>query len=101
TVDHVSGGRVVLGIGGGWFADEHRAFGLDAEYGTGFGERLDRLGEAVPLIRRLLDGGRVTQSGRFYRFHDALAAPSPVQSRIPLLIGGSGPTKTLPLVARH
>ena len=88
-------------MGGGWFADEHRAFGLEAEFGSGFGERLDRLAEAVPLIRRLLDGERVTHEGRFYRLHDALAAPRPVQARIPLLIGGSGPTKTLPLVARH
>jgi len=100
TVDHVSGGRTILGIGGGWFADEHRALGLDAEFGSGFGERLDRLAEAVPLITRLLAGERVTHEGRFYRFHDALAAPRPVQARIPLLIGGSGPTKTLPLVAR-
>jgi alkanesulfonate monooxygenase SsuD/methylene tetrahydromethanopterin reductase-like flavin-dependent oxidoreductase (luciferase family) len=101
TVDHVSGGRAVLGMGGGWFGDEHRAFGLEAEFGSGFGERLDRLAEAVPLIRRLLDGERVTHEGRFYRLHDGLATPRPVQPRIPLLIGGSGPTKTLPLVARH
>jgi alkanesulfonate monooxygenase SsuD/methylene tetrahydromethanopterin reductase-like flavin-dependent oxidoreductase (luciferase family) len=101
TVDHVSGGRSILGLGGGWFADDHLAFGLEDEFGSGFGERLDRLAEAVPLIRRLLDGERVTHAGRFYRFHDALAAPGPVQARIPLLIGGSGPTKTLPLVARH
>jgi alkanesulfonate monooxygenase SsuD/methylene tetrahydromethanopterin reductase-like flavin-dependent oxidoreductase (luciferase family) len=101
TLDHISDGRVILGLGGGWFAEEHRAFGLDAEFGSGFGERLDRLGEAVPVIRRLLDGERVTEEGRFYRFRDAVAAPRPVQPRIPLLIGGSGPTKTLPLVARH
>jgi alkanesulfonate monooxygenase SsuD/methylene tetrahydromethanopterin reductase-like flavin-dependent oxidoreductase (luciferase family) len=101
TLDHISGGRAILGLGGGWFADEHRAFGLEAEFGSGFGERLDRLAEAVPLIRRLLDGERVTAEGRFYRFRDAVAAPRPVQDRIPLLIGGSGPTKTLPLVARH
>jgi alkanesulfonate monooxygenase SsuD/methylene tetrahydromethanopterin reductase-like flavin-dependent oxidoreductase (luciferase family) len=101
TLDHTSGGRAILGLGGGWFEDEHRAFGLEAEFGSGFGERLDRLAEAVPLIRRLLDGERVTADGRFYRFRDAVAAPRPVQDRIPLLIGGSGPTKTLPLVARH
>ena len=98
TVDHVSGGRLILGLGGGWFEDEHRAFGLD--FGSGFGERLDRLAEAVPLIRRLLDGERVTVAGRFYDFRDAIVSPRPVQARLPILIGGSGPTKTLPLVAR-
>jgi alkanesulfonate monooxygenase SsuD/methylene tetrahydromethanopterin reductase-like flavin-dependent oxidoreductase (luciferase family) len=99
TVDHISGGRLILGLGGGWFEDEHRAFGIDS--GSGFGARLDRLAEAVPVIRRLLDGERVTAHGRFYEFRDAIVAPRPVQPRIPLLIGGSGPTKTLPLVARH
>jgi alkanesulfonate monooxygenase SsuD/methylene tetrahydromethanopterin reductase-like flavin-dependent oxidoreductase (luciferase family) len=100
TLDHISGGRAILGIGGGWFEEEHRAFGLDAEFGSGFGERLDRLGEAVPLIRRLLDGECVTASGRFYTLRDALCEPRPVAAHLPILIGGSGPTKTLPLVAR-
>lgn len=99
TVDHVSGGRAILGIGAGWFQREHEAFGFD--FGTGFGERLDRLGEAVPLIRRLLDGERVTHEGRFYRFEDAVCAPRPVQRHLPILIGGMGPKKTLPLVARY
>jgi alkanesulfonate monooxygenase SsuD/methylene tetrahydromethanopterin reductase-like flavin-dependent oxidoreductase (luciferase family) len=99
TVDHVSAGRSILGLGGGWFEQEHDAFGIP--FGAGFGERLDRLAEAVPLIRRLLDGELVTHEGRFYRMHDALAAPRPLQDRLPILIGGSGPTKTLPLVARH
>lgn len=99
TVDHISGGRVILGLGGGWFAEEHDAFGIP--FGAGFGERLDRLGEAVALIRRLLDGERVSWNGRFYPMRDALVAPRPVQRHLPILIGGSGPTKTLPLVARH
>ena len=99
TLDHVSGGRAILGIGGGWFEREHDAFGID--FGAGFGERLDRLGEAVPLIRRLLDGERVTHEGRFYRMHDAVCEPRPIQARLPILIGGSGPRKTLPLVARY
>ena len=98
TVDHVSGGRAILGIGAGWFEREHAAFGLD--FGAGVGERLDRLAEAVPLIRRLLDGEEVTHEGRFYAFDRALCAPRPVQARLPILIGGSGPRKTLPLVAR-
>ena len=99
TLDHISGGRAILGIGAAWFDDEHRAFGFE-EFGSGFGERLDRLAEAVPLIRRLLDGERVTHEGRFYRFHDAVCTPGPVQPHLPILIGGSGPTKTLPLIAR-
>lgn len=99
TLDHVSGGRAVLGLGAGWFEREHDAFGI--AFGAGFGERIDRLGEAVPLIRRLLDGERVTHEGRFYRMRDAVCAPRPLQHRLPILIGGSGPRRTLPLVAAH
>ncbi len=99
TLDHLSGGRFVLGIGGGWFEREHDAFGLD--FGSGFGERLDRLEEAVGLIRRLLDGEIVTHDGRFYRMREAVCAPRPIQARLPILIGGSGRTKTLRTVARH
>ncbi len=54
----------------------------------------------MPLVRALLDGERVTHDGRFYRMRDAVCAPRPVQPHLPILIGGSGPTKTLPLVAR-
>jgi F420-dependent oxidoreductase-like protein len=98
TVDHVSNGRLILGMGAGWFEREHEAFGLD--FGAGFGERLDRLAEAVPLLRRLLDGETVTHDGRFYRLTDALCAPRPVQAHLPILIGGAGPRKTIPLIAR-
>lgn len=100
TVDHVSGGRVTLGLGSGWFAREHEAFGFEA-FGASIGERLDRLDESVMLIRRLLDGERVTHAGRFYRFDDALCLPRPVQQRLPILVGGSGPRKTLRTVARY
>ncbi len=99
TADHLSGGRFVLGIGGGWFEREHDAFGID--FGAGFGERLDRLDEAVGLIRRLLDGERFDHDGRFYSMHDALCEPRPIQPRLPILIGGSGPTKTLRTTARY
>ena len=99
TLDHVSNGRAVLGIGGAWFDREHEAFGYD--FGKSPGERLDWLGEAVPLMRRLLDGEQVTHVGRFYTFTDALCEPRPIQSHLPILIGGSGPKKTLPIVARH
>ncbi len=99
TLDHVSGGRAILGLGGGWFEREHEAFGLD--FGAGFGERLDRLGEAVPVVRRLLDGERVTHEGTWYRFTDAVCEPRPIQRRLPILVGGKGPRKTLPIVARY
>ena len=99
TLDHVSGGRAVLGLGGGWFEREHDAFGID--FGSGFGERLDRLDEATGLIRRLLDGERVTHDGPAYRMRDAVCAPRPIQPRLPILIGGSGPTKTLRTTARY
>lgn len=98
TLDHVSGGRAVLGIGGAWFAREHEAFGID--FGATVGERLERLDEAVGLMRRLLDGERFSHEGRFYRFTDALIAPRPVQAHLPILVGGSGPKKTLRTVAR-
>jgi alkanesulfonate monooxygenase SsuD/methylene tetrahydromethanopterin reductase-like flavin-dependent oxidoreductase (luciferase family) len=99
TVDHMSRGRLVLGLGGGWFEREHAAFGID--FGDGFGDRLDRLDEAVGTVRRLLDGERVTHDVRFYALRDALCSPLPVQRRLPILIGGSGPTKTLRTTARY
>ena len=78
TLDHVSGGRAVLGIGGAWFEREHDGFGID--FGASVGERLDRLDESVMLMRRLLDGERFSHEGRFYTFHDALCAPRPIQA---------------------
>ena len=99
TLDHASGGRATLGIGGAWFEREHDAFGID--FGSSIGERLDRLDESVMLIRRLLDGERFSHEGRFYTFHDALSAPPPVQAHLPILVGGSGPRKTLRTVAKY
>jgi F420-dependent oxidoreductase-like protein len=98
TLDEISGGRAILGLGAGWFEREHEAFGI--EFGHSMGERLDRLEEAVPLVRRLLDGERVTHQGRWYRMRDAVCSPAP-RRRMPILIGGSGPRRTLPLIARH
>jgi F420-dependent oxidoreductase-like protein len=99
TLDHVSGGRAVLGIAGAWFEREHDAFGID--FGSGVGERLDRLDESVMLLRRLLDGERFSHEGRFYTFHDALCEPRPIQQKLPILVGGSGPKKTLRTTARY
>ena len=98
TLDHVSSGRAVLGIGAAWFEREHDAFGID--FGTSPGRRLDWLDEATPLLRRLLDGERVDHDGPRYTLRDAICEPRPVQHHLPILIGGSGRRKTLRIVAR-
>jgi alkanesulfonate monooxygenase SsuD/methylene tetrahydromethanopterin reductase-like flavin-dependent oxidoreductase (luciferase family) len=100
TLDHISGGRGILGIGGAWFGLEHQAHGLD--FGTGFGQRLDWLDEAVAAIRTVLDGGSVTSSpGGRYAFDDLRHQPLPIQPRLPIMIGGSGEKKTLRTVAKY
>ena len=99
TIDHISGGRAMCGLGGAWFEAEHRAFGLD--FGSGFGQRLDWLAEAVPAVRALLDGSRVTsRPGGRYAFDDLRIMPSPIQAHLPIVIGGSGERKTLRIVAQ-
>ena len=76
TIDHISGGRAMLGLGGAWFEAEHTAFGID--FGTGFGQRLDWLAEAVPAARALLDGETVTsEPGGRYAFDDLRILPRP------------------------
>jgi alkanesulfonate monooxygenase SsuD/methylene tetrahydromethanopterin reductase-like flavin-dependent oxidoreductase (luciferase family) len=99
TLDHVSGGRAVLGIGGAWFEREHDAFGID--FGASPGERLGWLDESVMLLRRLLDGEQVTHDGPRYQMHEALCEPRPIQPHLPILIGGSGRQKTLRIVAER
>ena len=99
TLDEISGGRAILGLGAGWFAREHAAFGFP--FGASAGARIERLDESAGLIRRLLDGERVTHAGRFYALDDAVVRPRPVQPRLPILIGGSGRKRTLRAVARH
>ena len=99
TIDHISGGRAILGMGGAWFELEHIAHGID--FGTGFGQRLDWLDESVGAIRTLLDGGEVTYQSPRYRFERLRQAPTPVQSHVPIMIGGSGEKKTLRTVAKY
>jgi alkanesulfonate monooxygenase SsuD/methylene tetrahydromethanopterin reductase-like flavin-dependent oxidoreductase (luciferase family) len=100
TLDHLSDGRAILGIGGAWMEPEHRAHGID--FGTGFGQRLDWLDESVAAIRRVLDGESATSApGGRYAFDDLRHAPAPVQTRLPIMIGGSGEKKTLRTVARY
>ena len=100
TLDHVSGGRAILGIGGAWMELEHQAHGID--FGRGFGQRLDWLDESVSAMRRVLDGGSVTSDpGGHYAFDDLRHLPPPVQRQLPIMIGGSGEKKTLRTVARY
>jgi alkanesulfonate monooxygenase SsuD/methylene tetrahydromethanopterin reductase-like flavin-dependent oxidoreductase (luciferase family) len=98
TLDHISGGRAVLGIGGAWFETEHRAYGL--EFGGSPGERLRWLEEAVRIMRGMLHDERPS-GDRFYSTADIRNDPPPVQARLPILIGGGGERKTLRIVARY
>jgi alkanesulfonate monooxygenase SsuD/methylene tetrahydromethanopterin reductase-like flavin-dependent oxidoreductase (luciferase family) len=99
TLDHVSEGRAVLGLGSGYYELEHRAYGLD--FGASAGERLERMDEATMLIRRLLEGEVVTHRGRFYQLDDIVTRPRPIQERLPIMIGGMGRTRTLATIARY
>ncbi|HET7168214.1 MAG TPA: LLM class flavin-dependent oxidoreductase [Candidatus Limnocylindrales bacterium] len=100
TLDHISAGRAILGIGGAWFDLEHQAHGID--FGSGFGQRLDWLDESVAAMRSVLDGGAVSSpAGGHYAFDDLRQQPAPVQAHLPIMIGGSGEKKTLRTVARY
>lgn len=100
TIDHLSGGRAIAGIGGAWFELEHTEHGID--FGSGFGERLDRLDQAVAAMRALFAGEEVTSPpGSAYAFEHLRLLPPPVQERLPIMIGGSGEKKTLRTVARY
>ncbi len=97
TIDEMSGGRVVLGLGAGWQENEHRAYGIEF-FDTA--TRLDRLAEACAVIRQLLDEPRASFEGRSYRLVDAPMEPKATAGRLPLLVGGGGERVTLRIVAR-
>ena len=98
TLDHISGGRAILGIGGAWFETEHTAFGI--EFGGSPGERLRWLEEAVRIMRGMLHGTEPS-GDRYYAARDVRNDPPPVQERLPILVGGGGERKTLRIVARY
>jgi F420-dependent oxidoreductase-like protein len=98
TVDHVSGGRLTLGIGTGWNEDEHRRYGIDLPAPA---DRVDRFEEAVRLISLMMAQERTTFEGRYYQLHDAHLEPRPVQQpRIPILIAAHRP-RMLRIAARY
>jgi F420-dependent oxidoreductase-like protein len=97
TLDVISQGRAVLGMGTGWFELEHDSLGW--EFGT-FTDRFNKLGEALQIILPMLEGERPTFSGKYYRTQEAMAEPR-FRDHIPLMIGGGGEKKTIPLAAKH
>ena len=97
TVDHMSGGRVILGIGAGWNEAEHKAHSIPF---PSAGVRVRMLDEALEIIKLLQENVRTNYQGRYYTLVDAPFAPKPVNGRLPLLIGGKQP-KMLRVIAKH
>lgn len=99
TLDHISAGRAVLGMGAGNRPDETRAHGLDT--GSSVGQRLDWLDESLTIIRGILAGETISEAMGHYAMDGARQAPAPVQQHIPIAIGASGERKALRVVAGH
>jgi F420-dependent oxidoreductase-like protein len=98
TIDHISGGRLELGLGAAWYELEH------AQYGIPFpriGVRMDMLDEACRIVHSLWTEKTTTFDGRHYRLQDAHLQPKPIQEHLPLVIGGAGERRTLRIVAEH
>jgi alkanesulfonate monooxygenase SsuD/methylene tetrahydromethanopterin reductase-like flavin-dependent oxidoreductase (luciferase family) len=98
TLDHISGGRAILGIGGAWFETEHTAFGI--EFGGSPGERLRWLEEAVAIMHGMLRGDEPSGE-RYYRARAVRNLPPPIQEHLPIVVGGGGEQRTLRIVARY
>jgi len=98
TLDVISGGRAVLGVGAGWDVAEHEAYGIDF---PGLGERFDRLDEELAICRALFGAEPANFSGKFYAVRDACNSPRPVRGSVPVLVAGGGEKRTLDLVARY
>lgn len=98
SVDIISGGRLVLGLGAGWQENEHAAYGIP--FYT-VGGRMRRLEEACQVITSLFQNERTTFEGRYYQLADAPLEPKPVQQPLPLLIGGGGEKVTMRIAARY
>src|SRR5829696_1950073 len=98
TIDHISDGRLVFGIGAGWQENEHAAYGI--ELGS-IKERLDRFEEACQIITELLGQDRTTFAGSYYRITDAPLVPKAATGKLPVLIGGGGEKRTMRIAAKY
>ena len=101
NVDEMSGGRVELGLGAGWYLDEHRSYGIPF---PPLGERFERLEEQLAIVTGLWStpaGSVFDHTGKHYELSGSPALPKPVQSPVPVIVGGGGPKKTPALAARY
>ena len=98
TLDVISGGRAIHGLGAAWFEAEHQAYGF--HFGT-LGERFERLEDALNIARRMFTEPRATHEGAHHSVRDAMNNPKPIRGDIPIMIGGSGEKKTLRMVAQY
>lgn len=98
TIDHLSGGRLEIGLGAGWHEMEYRAYGIPFRP---IKERMDMLEEGVQVVRLLTTQERADFEGRYYRLDNAACYPRPVQPRPRIWIGGNGEKRTLRIAARH
>jgi alkanesulfonate monooxygenase SsuD/methylene tetrahydromethanopterin reductase-like flavin-dependent oxidoreductase (luciferase family) len=97
TLDLLSGGRFILGLGAGWQINEHAAYGFDLREPK---DRVDRFEEAIQIVTSLLTRPRTTFAGKHFQIDDAPCSPKPVQASLPILVGTAGP-RMLRITARH
>jgi alkanesulfonate monooxygenase SsuD/methylene tetrahydromethanopterin reductase-like flavin-dependent oxidoreductase (luciferase family) len=97
TIDQLSNGRFVLGLGAGWQINEHRAYGIELDAP---GARVSRFEESIQVVRSLLDNETTNFDGDFYRFTDAPCEPRPIQATLPILVGTGSP-RMLRITCRH
>ena len=98
TIDHVSGGRLEIGMGAAWYELEHQQYGIPFPR---IGVRMDMLDEACRIMRSLWTKDKTTFEGKHFQLKDAQLDPKPLQEHLPLVIGGSGERRTLRIVAEH